>query len=45
MPQGKAEEQDGLISILQEESNNLKARMIQLTEENNKFKKENNMLK
>ena len=34
-----------MISILQEESNNLKARMIQLTEENNKFKKDNNMLK
>jgi len=38
---GKAKEDQQLLSILQEESSNLKARMIQLTEENNKLKKDN----
>ena len=35
-----ATDQKELVSILQEESSNLKAKMIQLTEENNKLKKD-----
>ena len=36
----KESEEQALLSVLQEESSNLKARMIQLTEENNKLKKD-----
>ena len=35
-----AEEQDELVKILQEESYNIKARMIQMTEQNSKLNKE-----
>ena len=36
----KESEQTELIKVLQEESSNLKAKMIQLTEENNKLRKD-----
>ena len=37
-------EQEQLLNVLKEESNNLKARMIQLSEENNKLKRDKTML-